>query len=65
MKKFFHLLPFLFVLNSCGLIIVNGFSDDYNNLKEQHKAMIVSFKPNQPVEKTAFLLLIQLNYALK
>lgn len=51
MKKFFTLFSLLFLLNSCGLIVMNGLSDDYNKLNEQQKEMVVSFRPNLPTDE--------------
>lgn len=48
MKKFCTLFSLLFLLNSCGLIIMNGFSDDYNKLNDEQKAMVVSYRPSLP-----------------
>lgn len=51
MRKHFILFSILFLLNSCGVIVMNGLSDDYNKLTDEQKAMVVSFKPDQPTDK--------------
>src|SRR5690606_4354132 len=51
MKKHFALFSLLFLLNSCSLVSIGGFSDDYNKLTDEQKAMVVSFEPNRPTDK--------------
>lgn len=51
MKRIFLSLVCLFLLDSCGVIVMNGLSDDYNKLTDEQKAMVVSFKPDQPTDK--------------
>lgn len=51
MKKHFALFSLLFLLNSCSLVSIGGFSDDYNKLTDEQKAMVVSFEPDQPTDK--------------
>lgn len=52
MKQFFILISLLVLLNSCGMVVMNGITDDYNKLSVEQKAMVTSYKENQPTDKS-------------
>ena len=51
MKKIILLIFLATALNSCGLVEINGLSDDYKKLTDEQKEMFELFKQNEDLDK--------------